>query len=322
VERVLQACPDLVVRAMYGATEATLFSTGWPITAPGTPSVSVPVGGPMDDVTVHVLDERLGQIPASVIGEIYIGGRGVSRGYFGRPDLTAERFVADPFGEAGAWMYRTGDLGRWNTEGQLELLGRATDQVKILGFRVELAEVEAALARYPGVADVAVVAQGGAGDKRLAAYIVRSTHDWDLSELRGHAAQQLPEYMVPAAFNVLDALPLTPNGKLDRRALPEPDFASSSLYRAPRTNEELVLCKLFHEVLSVERVGIDDSFFHLGGQSLLAMRLISRIRSLLHIDLPISALFDAPTVAGLAGHIDLAVEKARVTATGGAARSS
>jgi amino acid adenylation domain-containing protein len=316
VQRFLQACPGLIVRAMYGATEATLFSTGSPMTAPYTPQVSVPVGRPMDDVTVHVLDERLGQIPVGIIGEVYIGGRGVSRGYFGRPDLTAERFVADPFGDEGAWMYRTGDLGRWGADGQLEFMGRATDQVKILGFRVELAEVEAVLAKYPGVADVAVVAQGTDGDNRLTAYIVRRGHDWDMSELRGHAAQYLPEYMVPATFGVLDALPLTPNGKLDRRALPEPGFSSSSLYRAPRTNEELVLCKLFREVLGVERVGIDDSFFHLGGQSLLAMRLISRIRSVLRVDLPIKALFDAPTVAGLAERIDLTIGRASVTAAG------
>ncbi|HEX6472279.1 MAG TPA: non-ribosomal peptide synthetase [Streptosporangiaceae bacterium] len=312
VQRVLDACPGIVVRAMYGATEATLFSTNAPMEAPYTAGATVPVGRPMDDITLHVLDDRLAPVPADVVGELYIAGRGVARGYFGRPDLTAERFVANPFGAPGERMYRTGDLVRVNDDGLLEFVGRANDQVKILGFRVELAEVESVLATSPGLAHVAVVArENRSGEKRLVAYVVAESGgagpggaELDTAALRAHAKDALPEYMVPAAFVQVDGLPLTPNGKLDRRALPEPDFDTVSTYRAPQDARQEVLCSIFAEVLEVPRVGIDDSFFDLGGQSLLAMRLISRIRSVLDVDLPISVLFDAPTVAGLAGQLD------------------
>ncbi|MER5425520.1 non-ribosomal peptide synthetase [Streptosporangium roseum] len=300
VRRVLEACPDTVVRAMYGATEMTLFSTHSPLTAPYEAGSVVAIGGPMDDVRLHILDDRLGPVPAGAVGELYISGRGVARGYFGRPDLTAERFVADPFGGAGERMYRTGDLMRRNDDGLLEFMGRANDQVKILGFRVELAEVEAVLARYPGLAHIAVVArETEAGEKRLVGYVVPETGDLDTPALRAHAMDSLPEYMVPTVFVTMDALPLTPNGKLDRRALPEPDFEAVAPYRAPRDARQEVLCSIFAEVLGVPRVGIDDSFFELGGQSLLAMRLVSRIRAVLGVDLSIGDLFDAPTVADL-----------------------
>lgn len=301
VKRVLDVCPDTTVRAMYGATELTLFSTHSPLTAPYEAGKSVPVGRPMDGVRVYILDEHLGEVSPGVTGDVYVAGRGVARGYFRMPELTAERFVADPFGAPGERMYRTGDLARWTDDRQVEFVGRANEEVKILGFRVELGEVEAVLARHPGLADVAVVAHEiEPGNKRLVAYLVRETFDWDISELRTQALDSMPEYMVPTAFIVLDALPLTPNGKLDRRSLPAPDFENSSMYRAPRTTTEEILCSIFADVLGVGRVGIDDSFFHLGGQSLLAMRLMSRIRSVLRVDLPIGVLFDAPTVAGLA----------------------
>jgi amino acid adenylation domain-containing protein len=307
VQRVLDACPGIVVRAMYGATEATLFSTNAPMAAPYAAGSTVPVGRAMDDITLHVLDDRLAPVPADVVGELYIAGRGVARGYFGRPDLTAERFVANPFGAPGERMYRTGDLVRVNDDGLLEFVGRANDQVKILGFRVELAEVESVLAGHSGLAHVAVVArENRSREKRLVAYVVAESGgtELDTAALRAHAKEALPEYMVPAAFVQVDGLPLTPNGKLDRRALPEPDFDGVSTYRAPLDATQEVLCSIFAEVLEVPRVGIDDSFFDLGGQSLLAMRLISRIRSVLNVDLPISVLFDAPTVAGLAGQLD------------------
>ncbi|SFK98991.1 amino acid adenylation domain-containing protein [Streptosporangium canum] len=300
VRRVLEACPDMVVRAMYGATEMTLFSTHSPLTAPYDAGSVVAIGGPMDDVRLHILDDRLGPVPAGTVGELYISGRGVARGYFGRPDLTAERFVADPFGGAGERMYRTGDLMRRNDDGLLEFMGRANDQVKILGFRVEPAEVEAVLATYPGLAHVAVVArETEAGEKRLVGYIVPEAGDLDAPALRAHAMDSLPEYMVPTVFVTMDSLPLTPNGKLDRRALPEPDFEAVAPYRAPLDARQEVLCSIFAEVLGVPRVGIDDSFFELGGQSLLAMRLVSRIRAVLGVDLSIGDLFDAPTVADL-----------------------
>lgn len=306
VRRVLDACPDTVVRAMYGATETTVFASHAPITAPGQVSATVPVGEAMDDVRLYVLDDRLSPVPPGVVGEVYIAGRGLARGYFGRADLTAERFVADPFGAPGARMYRTGDLMRRDGDGGLEFLGRENDQVKILGFRVELAEVEAVLARFPGLAHVAVVARETPdGEKRLVAYVVPDSAGVDPAELRAHAGDALPEYMVPTAFVTLDALPLTPNGKLDRRALPEPEIGSGVPYRAPRDARQELLCGIFAEVLTVPRVGIDDSIFDLGGgQSLTAMRLVGRIRTALGVDLTVATLFDAPTVAALTKRIE------------------
>ncbi|MEV8632055.1 non-ribosomal peptide synthetase [Streptosporangium sp. NPDC051023] len=304
VRRVLDACPDTVVRAMYGATETALFVTHGPMTAPYTAEGGVSVGGPLDDVRLHVLDDTLTPVSHGTVGELYIGSGRLARGYVGRAALTAESFVANPFAGPGERMYRTGDLVRLTPEGLVDFVGRANDQVKIRGFRVELGEVEAVLARHPGLAHVAVVAREiEPGDKRLAAYVVPESGDAGVAALRAHAAESLPDYMVPAAFVVLDALPLTPNGKLDRDALPAPDFTGLSAYRAPRDATEETLCSLFAEVLGVARVGIDDSFFDLDGQSLLAMRLVSRIQAELGEDLPISVIFDTPTVAGLAGRL-------------------
>jgi amino acid adenylation domain-containing protein len=303
VRRVLETNPDLVVRGMYGATEGTLFSTHEPMTRGWTGPDGVPIGRPMDGVRLHVLDERLAEVPPGVAGELYLAGRGVARGYLDSADLTAERFVADPFGGPGDRMYRTGDMVRIE-DGELRFAGRTSDQVKILGFRVELAEVQSVLERWPGLAHAVVVARESAtGEKRLVAYVVPET-EVDLGDLRAHTRNLLPEYMVPSAFVVLDALPLTTNGKLDRRALPEPDYDGQSTYRAPRTPAEQALCDLYIDVLGVSEVGIDDSFFDLSGQSLLAMRLISRIATELGVDVPISVLFDAPTVAGLAEHLE------------------
>ncbi|MEV6876124.1 non-ribosomal peptide synthetase [Amycolatopsis sp. NPDC051128] len=305
VRRVLDACPDIVIRAMYGVTECSLFSAHHPLTASYRPGTLVPVGDAFNDVTIHILDERLTPVPRGIEGEIYIAGRGVARGYFGRTDLTAEVFVADPFGEPGARMYRTGDLARRNDDGLIEYVGRASSQVKILGFRVELAEVEGALSSYPGLAQVVVVVRElESGEKRLVGYVVPEAGDIDLGALRAHARESLPDYMVPAAIVQLESLPLTSNGKLDRKAMPEPDFEAASAYRAPETPLQEKLCAIFASVLEVSQVGIDDSFFDLGGQSLQAMRLLSRIRAEVDADLLINVLFDIPTVAGLADHID------------------
>jgi amino acid adenylation domain-containing protein len=305
VRRVLEACPDIVIRAMYGVTECSLFSAHHPLTASYQPGTLVPVGDAFSDVTIHILDRRLVPVRDGTEGEIYIAGRGVSRGYFGRTDLTAEVFVADPFGEPGARMYRTGDLARRNDNGLIEFVGRASSQVKILGFRVELAEVEAALTSYPGLAQVVVVVlELESGEKRLVGYVVAESGHIDMGALRAHARQTLPDYMVPAAFVQLDSLPLTSNGKLDRRAMPAPDFEATSAYRAPETPLQESLCAIFSSVLEVSTVGVDDSFFDLGGQSLQAMRLLARIRSELDVDLLINVLFDVPTVSGLAKHIE------------------
>jgi amino acid adenylation domain-containing protein len=300
VQRVLGECPGIVVRALYGSTEVSLFATSSPMTAGYRAGRTVPVGRAQDNVRLHVLDERLSPVPPGTVGELYISAERLARGYFRRPGRTAERYLPDPFGGPGQRMYRTGDLVKLTPDGLIDFVGRAGDQVKIRGFRVAVAEVETALASYPGVTHAVVVATGAEdGDKRLIGYVVAAGGDIDVAALRAHVRQVLPDYMVPAAIVVIDALPLTPNGKLDRRALPEPVIEATASYRPPETATQEALCAMFAEVLGVQRVGLDDSFFDLSGQSLIAMRLIKRINEALGAELSITDLFDAPTVAEL-----------------------
>ncbi|ONI76155.1 hypothetical protein ALI144C_36370 [Actinosynnema sp. ALI-1.44] len=273
---------------LYGPTECTVVSAAAQIE--GDRPV---IGRPVPGSRVYVLDEWLCPVPVGVPGALYVAGAQVSRGYWGRADLTAERFVADPFGAPGERMYRTGDLVRWTREGVLDFLGRADDQVKVRGFRIEPGEVAAVLAESPLVRTAAVVSKAGA----LVAYLVPEDGTLDEGEVRRHAMTRLPDYMIPSAFVVLDALPLSPNGKLDHTALPDPERAAPG--RAARTAREEGLCCLFAEVLGLDSVGADDNFFALGGHSLLATKLVSRIRATLGTDLSVRMFLQAPTVTGV-----------------------
>jgi amino acid adenylation domain-containing protein len=303
VERVLN---------LYGPSEDTTYSTFTlvPRGAAGEPTIGRAVAGSR----AYVLDRALEPCPPGVPGELYLGGAGLARGYLHRPELTAERFVPDPFAAApGERLYRTGDLARWLPGGELEFLGRIDHQVKVRGFRIELGEIEAALLAHPAVREAVVVARGESDDVQLVAYLVGRNGELEVAALRGWLAGRLPGYMVPAAWSVLAALPLTPNGKVDRKALPEPVRVETAAgYVAPQGPVEELVAEIWSELLRVERVGSHDSFFALGGHSLLATRVLWRLRDRLGLELPMTTLFDAPTVAGFA----LAVEESLLADAG------
>ncbi|MFC5151787.1 amino acid adenylation domain-containing protein [Streptomyces amakusaensis] len=283
---LLRTHPGMVVRSTYGPTETTAFTTQVPFVAGDEVPDLVPIGRPMDNSFAYVLDEAFRPVPPGVTGELYIAGAGLARGYVGRPAMTAERFVACPFPgpdgsrRPGRRMYRTGDLARWSPAGELLFAGRADDQVKIRGYRIEPGEIEAVLAAHPAVKQTAVIArEDQPGVKRLVAYVVPATAEpLDQEALREYVAERLPEYMVPVAVIALDGLPVTVNGKLHREALPAPDFAGRVVGRAAATPVEELLCTLFAEVLSLEKVGAEDSFFGLGGDSIMSMLVVSRAR--------------------------------------------
>jgi len=302
-----EACPPEVVdrwavgRVMvnaYGPTETTMCVA---ISAPLAPETGVvPIGSPVPGAALFVLDGLLRPVPPGVVGELYVAGDGLGVGYLRRPPLTGSRFVACPFGAPGQRMYRTGDLVCWGADGQLRYLGRADEQVKIRGYRIELGDVQAALSGLDGVRQaVAIAREDRPGDKRLIGYV---TGNADPADARAALADRLPAYMVPAAIMVLDALPLTPNGKLDVRALPSPEYAAGA-YRAPASPVEEILAGIYAQILGVDRVGADDSFFELGGDSITAMRLIAAINASLHANLAVRTLFEAPTIAELAPRI-------------------
>ncbi|NUT52609.1 MAG: amino acid adenylation domain-containing protein, partial [Saccharothrix sp.] len=306
--------PGVRVVNEYGPTETTVGCTSL-VVEPGdeVPAEVLSLGRPLWNTRAYVLDDALRPVPPGVVGELYIAGDNLARGYVARPGLTSGRFVADPFGPAGSRMYRTGDLARWGEQGDLLFAGRADDQVKIRGYRVELGEIESVLSRHPAIGPVGVVVrEDQPGDQRLVAYVVPAEgHDFDPLALHAHVAAAVPDYMVPSAFVRLDALPLTTNGKLDRRALPAPDVVggTAATGRAPRNFTEEVLVGVFATVLNLPSVGVEDSFFDLGGHSLLATRLVSRVRSVLDVELSIRSVFEAPTPAALA----VLAERARGT---------
>jgi acyl-coenzyme A synthetase/AMP-(fatty) acid ligase/acyl carrier protein len=291
---------------LYGPSEDTTYST-WTLRRAGGP---VTIGRPISNTRAYVLGAALLPLPVGVPGELFLGGRGLARGYLGRPGLTAERFVPDPFSaEPGARLYRTGDRARWRADGTLEYLGRLDAQVKVRGFRIELGEVEAALRRNPAVTDCVVVAREYApGDRRLVAYVVSGVEE---DGLRDHLRQSLPEYMVPFAFVPLDRLPLTPNGKLDRKALPAPEGSphATRVHEAPRTEAERRVAAVWAEVLGVENVGAHDRFFDLGGHSLLLVRVQARLREAFGHPVPITHLFRYLTVSALAAALDAPAPK-------------
>ena len=282
----------------YGPTETTVCAAmSEALVGDGE---AAPIGRPIWNTQVYVLDGGLGPVPAGVVGELYVAGSGLARGYVGRRGLTAERFVANPFGGPGSRLYRTGDLARWRAAGVLDFMGRADQQLKLRGYRIEPGEIEAALMRHPSVAQAVVIAREDVpGQRRLVGYVVGASGAVvDTAELRGHVGRRLPEHMVPSALVVLDCLPLTPNGKLDRGGLPAPDL-TPKVVRLPRTPAEEVLCGLFAEVLGLGQVGIADNFFELGGDSIMSIQLVSRARQAGLVITP-RAVFQHQTVMALA----------------------
>jgi amino acid adenylation domain-containing protein len=297
----------VTVTNAYGPTECTTFATAHRMEPHSLVEDPVPLGRPISNTTVYVLDGHMQPVPIGVAGELYLGGDGVARGYVGQPERTAERFVPDPFGsDPGGRLYRTGDRVRWRSDGALDFLGRLDTQVKVRGHRIELAEVEAALSSFPSVSKtVAVAREDSPGQKRLVGYVV-APPELDLAALRSHLTERLPKYMLPSALVRLDALPLTPTGKLDRRALPAPSTArpgSEQSFVAPRSEFEQALGAIWREVLGLERVGVDDPFFELGGHSLLLAQVRIRIRERLRRDVGLVALFQYPTIRLLAAHL-------------------
>lgn len=294
----------------YGPTEATVVATFGPVLPTEHPDMLPSIGRPIDNTRIYILDEHLRQVPIGVPGELYIGGSGIARGYLGRPELTAERFIADPFsGEPGARLYKTGDLSRLLPDGQIAFMGRTDHQIKIRGYRIEPDEIVSALNRQPAVqASIVVAREDIPGEKRLVAYLVLALGATvTASSLREGLMTSLPDYMIPAAFVQLEALPLTPHGKLDRAALPVPDQANTlrdGVSAAPSTPTEERVAGIVASLLQVQEVGMDDNFFMLGGHSLLGAQLIVSIAKIFGVDLSLRALFDAPTVRRLSAEIE------------------
>jgi acyl-coenzyme A synthetase/AMP-(fatty) acid ligase/acyl carrier protein len=292
---------------MYGPTETTIWSTVEQLTADNQP---ISIGRPIANTEIYILDAHLQPVPIGITGDLYIGGVGLAKGYWQRPDLTNEKFIPHPLKANPARIYQTGDLARYLPNGKIECLGRADYQVKLRGFRIELGEIEALLCQHPTIAQaIAIIREDIPGDHRLVAYLVTKSPSTPPtpSDLRQFLQQKLPDYFLPSAMVVLPALPLTPNGKIDRQALPAPATANFQLqtsFVAPTTPTEISLAAIWCQVLRIDRVGTGDDFFGLGGHSLLATQVISRARQAFAIDIPLQSLFEQPTIAGLASRID------------------
>ncbi|HEU0113971.1 MAG TPA: amino acid adenylation domain-containing protein, partial [Thermomicrobiales bacterium] len=305
-QRIAERMPQARLINTYGSSETTAVVITGDVAPNAAARPRVPIGRPIANCRVYVLDDRGALAPVGAPGEIAVGGAAIAAGYHGRPELTAERFAPDPFaGDPSSRLFRTGDRGRWLADGSLEWLGRRDRLVKIRGFRVEPGEVEAALLAHPVVREAAVVARAGDGvDPRLVAYVVaRETPELAVADLRAFLRRSLPEFLLPAQFVALPALPRTPSGKIDRRALP-PDRERSAPSRPPRTPTEAALAAIWERLLATRPIGVDDNFFDLGGQSLLVVRAVAAMRDALGVDLPARALFEAPTIAALAGRVD------------------
>jgi amino acid adenylation domain-containing protein len=308
-ERFFERLPQARLTNVYGPTETTMHVTVWECQK-DTPERVVPIGRPVGNTQAYILDENMQPVPIGVPGELCIGGVQVARGYLNRPELTAERFIADPFNKRqGRKLYRTGDLTRFRPDGGIEFLGRIDHQVKIRGYRIELGEIESVLRQHSAISDVIVMAREDVpGDKRLIAYVLgKPDHKLKSSELHNHLLAKLPDYMVPSAFVLLDKMPLLSNGKVDREALPTPEYSRQLLeeeYVAPRNEVEQSLVKIFAEVLGLDKIGVNDNFFLLGGHSLSATQVITRLRETLHADVPLRRIFEEPTVSGLATAVE------------------
>jgi len=294
---------------VYGPTETTVWSSVYEVKeANGS---SIPIGRPIDNTQLYVLDKQMNPVPFGVAGELYIGGDGLAEGYFGRPELTDERFVSNPFYKTGdkfsGKIYQTGDLARYLPDGNLQCLGRIDNQVKVRGFRIELGEIESVLNRHAAVKEGIVSSvEVAAGNNILVGYVVPKREDFSIAEIQAYLKQDLPEYMVPTAFVMLEQMPLTPNGKVDRKALPAPEglLQTTAPYVAPRNVTETNLVAIWQTILPVEKLGVLDNFFEVGGHSLLAVRVITKVREEFKIDIPLSALFEVLTVEGMAKYID------------------
>jgi hypothetical protein len=299
-QRVFRRLPGVELDNLYGPTEAAIDVTHWTCRDDG--DAGVPIGEPIANIRIHILDADLNPLPAGVAGELYIAGRGLARGYHRRPGLTAERFLPDPFSRGGR-LYRTGDRARRRADGVIDYLGRLDQQVKLRGLRIELGEIEAALLAQPGVDEAAVVLKDGPLGPQLAAYAATAGRAVAAEDLKAGLRRTLPEYMVPGAIVLLDSLPKTANGKLDRRALPDAQLPRLS-YRPPQSDSECRLAALWQELLGLERVGLDDNFFELGGHSLLAMKLAGRIRQSAGVELPVRRIFETARLDAMAAEID------------------